>query len=958
MMHRNSRSTTPWLLGLFLALAPFGVVSADDPPTPPGKAFSFTGRVLPLGTDSEPSDEDLSPPPLRYGHFLSLTHRSEQRLERFLRTAILRYLAPRGYAEVDETVCGATPPLPKDSTLRHFSSSLGASRKNGESAGLDLILIPSTTGGHELHLLGFECSGGSIKKPNPDLSQLEREFGELLEELEGAPLGAPGDELLAYPLSYVQADRAVAILKTLGYPIIEYKKNKTTPANGENLSDVIFDEVRSTSKGANRALLSRPVIINLIDSGTTSLVDAEHGGEGTGTGPSRSSLTGGQRLDGITDSAPQQRLLIVYDETDPKPLYKLLERLQQDIDVAARQILIEALVIELDRDFLQDVGVEFEGNKDNYDVSFQEDGGLFQPFSLGFTRPSPKTLLNFKVKLKALVDRGQATVLSRPSVLVLDGRQARIKVGDDLPFTKKLSIDDGVLLSENDFISTGIILNLRPRAAFDNSEVTLQVETIISSAGPSRVLPDLGILVAPPVQSRQVQTLVRVANDTPFVIGGLIADTQQSDVVGLPGLSRVRWLRRLFSKEGKIRDRKEVIVVITPHIISTDDRTYTYLIPRDAGGTGSAEERGRSGRKGRRSDANQQGETRRQGKAPSIFDSFDADLFRNVYRLRSSDIFDLGFITDSSNHRSQVQKARSLAEELTGVSFTTVPSVNREEIEREIQRLLALAKCDSKEGPSDRFHLPFFNIDLPQDCVTAEDVQTFLTLFEGDIPGEEILVQRMMIQLVEELGIVDQVPAEGILFFTNEEYGLDPIELLSIPSCSAEGSATLLSFETQDGHSACPADKPSSSGRRFVPPTVKVECISLASTDYWTELRQRKNQAILLKKGFKARGRSTLQLLQSVLTLERLLDLNHRETFPRTLRAYHVGREVVVPTREDLASRKHILDCRTARLFYETLDYYRAFEEAYEARGIDSEVEGRIRATRVRATAALEAGKL
>jgi hypothetical protein len=70
-------------------------------------------------------------------------------------------------------------------------------------------------------------------------------------------------------------------------------------------------------------------------------------------------------------------------------------------------------------------------------------------------------------------------------------------------------------------------------------------------------------------------------------------------------------------------------------------------------------------------------------------------------------------------------------------------------------------------------------------------------------------------------------------------------------------------------------------------------------------------------------------LLQSVLALKRLLALNPAETFPRTLSAFHVGRELVFPTQEDLQTRKHLLDRETARLFYETLNYYQAFQESF-----------------------------
>ena len=71
-------------------------------------------------------------------------------------------------------------------------------------------------------------------------------------------------------------------------------------------------------------------------------------------------------------------------------------------------------------------------------------------------------------------------------------------------------------------------------------------------------------------------------------------------------------------------------------------------------------------------------------------------------------------------------------------------------------------------------------------------------------------------------------------------------------------------------------------------------------------------------------------MLQSVFALERLLELNDTRTFPRTLTAFHVGREIVFPTRDDLKTRRHLIDCRTAKIFYDTLNYYEVFLDVYD----------------------------
>ena len=79
---------------------------------------------------------------------------------------------------------------------------------------------------------------------------------------------------------------------------------------------------------------------------------------------------GGTYLHSTTAGAPEERLLLVYDQNDPESLEKLVNVIQTQIDVAAQQIVIEALVIELNTGTLRDLGVEFSGSQKNVESQF------------------------------------------------------------------------------------------------------------------------------------------------------------------------------------------------------------------------------------------------------------------------------------------------------------------------------------------------------------------------------------------------------------------------------------------------------------------------------------------------------------------------------------------------------------------------------------------------------------
>jgi hypothetical protein len=72
---------------------------------------------------------------------------------------------------------------------------------------------------------------------------------------------------------------------------------------------------------------------------------------------------------------------------------------------------------------------------------------------------------------------------------------------------------------------------------------------------------------------------------------------------------------------------------------------------------------------------------------------------------------------------------------------------------------------------------------------------------------------------------------------------------------------------------------------------------------------------------------ATLELLQGVLVLKRLLDLNR--SMPLTLKEFHIGRQIIFPSQEELQQGYHLIDREVAKLFYEVYNYYPVFEQEF-----------------------------
>lgn len=650
----------------------------------------------------------------------------------------------------------------------------------------------------------------------------------------GAPSALRDLTIQAYQPSYVGVDRAVAVLKGMGYPVIEYQVQ--TGQNGE----------RSYQPNVP-ADLTPPVIIMLPDAAKTSLMDPpgnpnalnaqiSAGGGGFGGGNAVPDI-GGTYLHGTTDGEAQQRMLIAYNPDERGNLNKLLDTLNDHIDVPAEQIVIEALVIEVNKDRLRDIGITLQAQfDDKYTADFSRDGSDRQlPAVFTFDDSIISAPGGFQAQLRALVNRGDAEVLSNPSVLVLDGRQARIQVGQQIPVTTSTATDSFVQANV-DYFPVGIVLNLRPRVAADGQEVSMQVETIVSAvnAQATAVVAGDNVERAPVVDNRQVQTFVRVANNTPFIIGGLIATEETTQVSGVPGLSSIPGLGRLFQRRTKEKFKSEVIIVLTPHVVPKDDTAFSYTRPKDS----------------------------------EIFDSEDNKLFLDRYRVRDEEVFDLGYLKSSDTLKAA-----------QGAAWQWV-------------------RANPNKTPS-------------------EDI---VAMAQGNVPGEQVLVRRMLWETIRSQNREDNVrPSKIVLFTRNEPHEPPRFGFLrqltrKVPS----GHALVLSF-------------PAEEDGQFEQPAALVQYVDMEGTSH-AELMTKYNQngmhSVVISRNAPG-ARSPVRWLQSAAVLKRLIELNNN--VPLTLDSFYTGLQLIYPTEEDLSKGFHLLDAETAKYWYQIQDYYPAFEQHLNA---------------------------
>lgn len=185
-------------------------------------------------------------------------------------------------------------------------------------------------------------------------------------------------------------------------------------------------------------------------------------------------------------------------------------------------------------------------------------GGQLAGISFGIITDSAR----FAAMLSALATKGKTKLLSNPRVTTLNNQEAKILVGQRVPYvqqTTQLGTGAGGVTSEIQFLEVGIKLTVTPTINADR-QITL------------KVYPQVSLLVrmdpaGPVVGTREAETTVMVKDNETLVIGGLIREEDIKNVTQVPLLGDIPILGAFFKRNLKTKERTELLVFITPKII-------------------------------------------------------------------------------------------------------------------------------------------------------------------------------------------------------------------------------------------------------------------------------------------------------------------------------------------------------------------------------------------------------
>jgi len=175
-------------------------------------------------------------------------------------------------------------------------------------------------------------------------------------------------------------------------------------------------------------------------------------------------------------------------------------------------------------------------------------------------------LLNF------LATQGNVNSISNPKIATINNQKAIISVGDTINYrypTKVVLDTNGnpqtEYAVENKFV--GILLDITPEIS-DNGTIMLRINPTISSFRDETQLTDPNRQLAPDTTDNKMSTVVRIKDGQTLILGGLITDRNSFSENGVPILKEIPVVKYLFSSKSEISQRRELVFIITPHILN------------------------------------------------------------------------------------------------------------------------------------------------------------------------------------------------------------------------------------------------------------------------------------------------------------------------------------------------------------------------------------------------------
>ena len=355
--------------------------------------------------------------------------------------------------------------------------------------------------------------------------------------------------------------------QTIGNTIIVGTKNNMSAGFGQlhvfhlkfaNPDDVVNAAKLALGLGGSTESSSTE---NSTQTTTTSNTNNTNSTTSNNDGTTTAEISGNLTVDKATNS-----LLFYGTASEAQKIRVVLDQ----IDIPYEQVSLEAQVMSINKTDSKNLGIEWEWSKapqyyEEYTAGKITRASSFNKGTTGgiisFGR-NPEGLpfeFYYAAKINALINNGKANILSKPKITTINGKEATINIGGEVPIPT-LTVSDNTTTTTYEYKETGIILKYTPRVN-DDGYITAKIHTEVSTPTYD------ADAKAYRFNKRSADTQVRLKDGETMVIGGLIGSDESKVMSKIPFLGDLPILGRFFSNVNNSKNESEVIIFVTARIV-------------------------------------------------------------------------------------------------------------------------------------------------------------------------------------------------------------------------------------------------------------------------------------------------------------------------------------------------------------------------------------------------------
>lgn len=299
---------------------------------------------------------------------------------------------------------------------------------------------------------------------------------------------------------------------------------------------------------------------------------------------------------------PTQNAIVIRATPDQ---VALAEKLINDLDKARPEVVVEVAILQVTREKIRDLGINPPTSATiqlNPNVTTTTTGTGTTPGttttnstgsngSINLNHLGNLTANDFQVtippaSINALLSDSNTKLIQNPQIRALDGQKASLKIGDRVPVaTGSFGAGLGgvglnsLVNTQFNYIDVGVNIDITP-VVHGTKEVTLKLMMDVSNVD-NQV--NIGGITQPQIGQRKIEHQIRLKEGEANVLGGIFEDSDVKALSGWPFLSQVPILKYLFSSEHTDKRENEIVFVMIPHIVRSQDISPLNMRALDIG---------------------------------------------------------------------------------------------------------------------------------------------------------------------------------------------------------------------------------------------------------------------------------------------------------------------------------------------------------------------------------------